>query len=129
MDRPHSPASHQQTKVFKVCPMCAVHWASRSAFLADHSLRYNGYQADFEQEERGLFYFTHEIRGCGSTMTIEATHFLSLYRGRRYRHSQRLSEECPRYCLESTELRRCPNQCRHAFVREISELLLARNRP
>jgi hypothetical protein len=61
-------------------------------------------------------------------MTIEAAEFLSLYSGRRYEQSRQLSGECPRYCLESSKLQRCPNQCRHAFVREISEMLLARNR-
>ena len=108
--------------------MCAFHWSNRADFLADKTLYYNGYQADFTDEERGLFYFTHETRGCGSTMTIEAVNFLPLYSGRRYDHSRKLSRECPRYCLESTNLQRCPNQCRHAFVREISEMLLARNR-
>lgn len=115
--------------IFKVCPMCGHAWGSRSEFLADTSLNFNGYQADFDNEERGLFYFTHETKRCGSTMTIETAGFLSLYNGQRYEQSLQLSEECPRYCLESSTLQRCPNPCRHAFVREISELLLARNRP
>ncbi len=108
--------------------MCEYVWISRSDFLADISLHFNGYQADFDNEERGLFYFTHKTKRCGSTMTIEAAEFLSLYSGRRYEQSRQLSGECPRYCLESSKLQRCPNQCRHAFVREISEMLLARNR-
>lgn len=128
MPPPHLHDPDHPVNTFKVCPMCAFHWNSRLDFLADKTLYYNGYQADFDNEERGLFYFTHETTGCGSTMTIEAVHFLSLFRGQRYAHSQKLSPECPRYCLESTNLQRCPSQCRHAFVREISELLLARNR-
>lgn len=116
-----------QAKVFKVCPMCAFTWEDRAAFLADRTLYYNGYQADFEEEEKGLFYFTHRTAACGSTMTIEAKHFLSLYSGAHYEHTRRLSEKCPRYCLESSELRRCPTDCRHAFVREISQILLDRH--
>ena len=108
--------------------MCAFRQSSRSDFLGDRSLHFNGYQADFEHEERGLFYFTHETEGCGSTMTIEALHFLSLFSGRRFDQSRQLSKECQRYCLESSELRRCPSECRHAFIREISGILLARNR-
>ena len=117
------------SSAFKVCPMCAFRWTDRSSFLADPTLHYNGYQADFEDEEKGLFYFTHHTPECGSTMTIEAKHFLSLYSGAHYEHTLRLSNQCPRFCLESSELRRCPNDCRHAFVREVSQILLDRHRP
>jgi hypothetical protein len=129
MDAEQQPGHSRPPTTFKVCPMCDHAWIDRSDFLADTSLNFNGYQADFENEGRGLFYFTHETKRCGSTMTIEAAEFLSLYNGRRYELSRQLSEECPRYCLESSKLQRCPSPCRHAFVREISELLLARKRP
>ena len=125
-DREPDKATNQ-AKVFKVCPMCAFIWEDRTAFLADRTLHYNGYQADFEGEEKGLFYFTHHTTACGSTMTIEAKHFLSLYKGTHYEHTRRLSEKCPRYCLESSELWRCPTDCRHAFVREVSQILLDRH--
>lgn len=122
-----SDKTTKQVQVFKVCPMCRTTWEDRAAFLADLTLHYNGYQADLDEEEKGLFYFTHRTPACGSTMTIEAKHFLSLYSGVRYEHTSRLSEKCPRYCLESSELRRCPNDCRHAFVREVSQILLDRH--
>jgi hypothetical protein len=115
-------------KPFKICPMCGKSWPSREAFLADCSLLYNGYQPDFGLFDQGLFYFTHEQPGCGSTMVLRAEAFISLYQGPHYAESRQGKEECPGYCLDRSKLQRCEAHCRHAFVREVSQLILDREK-
>jgi hypothetical protein len=112
---------------FKICPMCEKHWTSRDAFLDDLTLFFNGYQANFGAMEQGLFYFTHKTTGCGSTMVIKAEAFLSLYSGKRYKKDQQLSKQCPRYCLERSQLKRCQVHCQHAFVREVTQIIMDRS--
>ena len=112
---------------FKICPMCEKHWVSRDTFLDDTSLIFNGYQANFGVVEQGLFYFTHNIEACGSTMVIRAEAFLSLYKGKRYTENKHLSSDCPRYCLKKDQLKRCEAFCQYAFVREISQIILDRS--
>ncbi len=117
---------HQETH-FKTCPMCKKHWASRDAFLDDLALIFIGYQANLGEVEQGLFYFTHETEDCGTTMAIKAQDFLSLYSGKRYSESRHLSEECPRYCLEKSQLKRCQAHCQYAFVREVTQIIMDRS--
>jgi len=107
--------------------MCRKSWISRDAFLVDPALIFNGYQADFGVLEQGLFYFTHETNNCGSTMALKAEAFLSLYTGKRYTESKQLSKECPQYCLERNQLKRCQAQCQYAFVREVTQIIMDRS--
>lgn len=118
--------SFQETS-FKICPMCEKNWISRDEFLDDPTLRFNGYQANFGILEEGLFYFTHDTNTCGSTMTIRAMSFLSLYSGRRYKESKRFSDECPGYCSNKSSLQRCPAHCQNAFVREVTQIIHERS--
>ncbi len=67
--------------IFKKCPMCGKEWTNRNLFLKDVKLNLNGYQADFEKLEWGLFYFTHLKESCKSTMAVETKEFLDLYTG------------------------------------------------
>ena len=109
--------------IFKSCPMCRKDWGSRSSFMADPELNFNGYQANFGTIEHGLFYFTHENAICGSTMAIKAEQFLSLFQGKKYQENKQLSEECSRKCLDRNELGRCTARCEFAFVREVSQII------
>ena len=108
---------------FKICPMCAKTWICRDTFLDDPDLTYNGYQANFGIIEQGLFYFTHEIEACGSTMALKADMFLSLFQGKRYKENKQLSKECSRQCLDWKKLDRCEAHCEFAFVREVSQII------
>jgi hypothetical protein len=110
-------------KVFKECPMCRKIWKSREEFLDDNCLQLEGYSADFEVQEKGLFYFTHRMRGCFSTMALEAKAFFDLYTGKRYPDSKMDSDECSRFCLDRRNLDRCPALCEFAFVREIIQII------
>lgn len=108
---------------FKCCPMCGKHWGNRNDFLNDDLLILNGYQADFEELEYGLFYFTHQAHGCGSTLVIQAKAFLDLYSGAKYSERKTGSDECPGYCLEKDQLSRCDAACECAFIREVIEII------
>ena len=107
--------------------MCRKVWKSRDAFLDDDSLLLEGYGADFEILEKGLFYFTHSVQGCFSTMALEAGDFFDLYTGERYPDSKMGGDECPRFCLDREKLERCPVFCEFAFVREIIQMIKGRN--
>jgi len=114
-------------EVFKECPMCRKIWQNREAFLDDGFLQLEGYSADFEIQEKGLFYFTHQVQGCFSTMAVEARAFFDLYTGEKYLGSKRGSDECPRLCLDRKRLDRCPVFCEFAFVREIIQVIKGRH--
>jgi hypothetical protein len=108
---------------FKVCPMCETKWQSMDVFFADPTLSFNGYQANFGLLDQGIFFFTHETETCGSTMGIKVKTFVSLFSGEKYSGSKALSKDCPRYCLDQSNLERCDAQCENAFAREISHII------
>ena len=108
---------------FKTCPHCFQIWPTRDDFISDSQLELNGYKADFEKLEYGLFFFTHQKSGCHSTMAIEVVDFKDLYSGEIYTERKTGSEECPRYCLDKEQLDRCDAICECAFVREIIQII------
>lgn len=114
------------TKAFKVCSMCSKIWVSRDEFLDDKTLKLNGYHADFEKLECGLFYFTHNVEACYSTLAIEAKDFLDLYSGKKYTEIRAGKDGCPRYCLEKEQLSRCNVHCECAFNREVMQIIKER---
>ncbi len=109
--------------MFKTCACCGRTWPTRDEFIVDPSLLLNGYQANFESQRDGLFYFTHMSDGCGSTMVIPAYEFLDMYSGPRYPEQRALSAECPGYCLDKSQLDRCTVHCECAFAREVVQII------
>ena len=114
------------SETFKICPMCATEWKTLNDFVNDQSLEINGYRADFEKLEWGLFYFTHQKQECFSTMVIEANEFLSLYSGKEYTERRTGQEDCPGYCLDKEQLNRCDALCECAFNREVIQIIKER---
>ncbi len=108
--------------------MCKQKWPNRESFLEDKAIELNGYSADFEEMGSGLFFFTHKIMGCKSTMAVRAKEFFDLYTGEKYDGSKKGGEECPRFCLERESLERCPVFCEHAFVREVLQVILTKQK-
>jgi hypothetical protein len=113
----------RMTTSFKTCPSCKTVWASQEKFISDAGLKLNGYKADFEKLEYGLFFFTHTVPSCQSTMVIEVSDFLNLYTGPRYTERKTDTEECPGYCKDKEQLSRCEALCECAFVREICNII------
>jgi hypothetical protein len=105
--------------VFKNCPICKKSWACREDFLSDQQLDLDGYQADFENLDEGLFFFTHNQNSCHTTMSIQVRRFLDLYNGPRYKERKTGGPECPGFCRTITNLEYCTAKCECSYVREI----------
>ncbi len=108
---------------FKACPMCDTNWESMEEFFADQTLSFNGYQANFGMLDEGIFFFTHDTQTCGSTMGIKVRSFVSLFSGKKYSGSKALSKDCPRYCLDQSNLGPCEAHCENTFAREIAHII------
>ena len=108
---------------FKKCPSCQKDWPTQDDFMSDKELQINGYTADFENLECGLFFFTHNVIGCHSTMAIEARKFFDLHHGPQYIEKRTAGEECPKYCLKKESLKRCDAECECAFVRDVIQTI------
>jgi hypothetical protein len=108
---------------FKKCPMCSFGWNSRSEFLTDENLELNGYQVDFENLYLGLFYFTHTIDGCHTTMALRVELFLDLLPDPQHKRLDTDGKNCPGYCHDLGDLRHCNNECRGAYIRDIMSIL------
>lgn len=108
---------------FKLCPSCFEVWQTRDLFLSEPNLALNGYKADFERLEYGLFFFTHMKADCYSTLAIEVADFMDLYQGPLYSERRTGKPDCPGYCLDKVQLQRCEARCECAFVREIMQII------
>jgi len=111
---------------FKLCPGCGCLWTDREHFLDDPALELNGYKADFEKLDYGLFFFTHNATACHSTLAMEVYHFHDLYKGEVYPERRTGGDDCPGYCLEQGQLVRCEALCECAFAREIIHRIQSR---
>lgn len=111
--------------LFKLCPNCRKQWRTQNSFLSDCELELNGYKADFEKLEQGMFFFTHKKEACLSTMVIEVRQFLNLYDGPIYPERKTGLEACSGYCMDTSRLDRCEAFCEYAFVREIISIIKA----
>jgi hypothetical protein len=109
--------------IFKKCPLCLHCWKTRKEFLDDRTLKLNGYQADFEEIDDGLFFFTHQVEDCFSTMAVMSVDFHDMYTGIKYPKRKTGSDECPGHCLKKDQFDRCDAECEYAFVREILHLI------
>ena len=110
-------------KPFKTCPNCKMVWATQNAFIRDQSLKMNGYMPNFKQLEDGIFFFTHDVENCLSTLAVEASLFLNLYDGPYYEVRMTRSEDCPGYCMDMGITNSCPIKCECAYVREIGKII------
>ena len=106
---------------FKTCPSCGKSWKDRTSFLDDPATRAHGYLPDFDHLDSGVFFITHMVDDCQSTMGVTVSEFSDLYSGPRYKERRTLKEECPRYCKD--QLSRCEAKCECAFVREVLHIL------
>ncbi len=64
---------------FKRCTLCGTVWADCWEFIADRSLRVDGYQASLVAPEYCFVLVTHRVQGCGTTLAISAEALRALY--------------------------------------------------
>ena len=114
-------------KSFKICPACGAVWETMDEFLADPTLKLNGYQVHFDDLKGGLFYFTHYIENCGITMALVASDFTSLSdRKLRAPSGCQPGGECPGSCVRKNDLSPCPIECECVWVREVVQIIKER---
>jgi hypothetical protein len=111
-----------RTIPFGACSYCGDGWTNRDEFLGDPDLTIIGYQVHFRELTEGLFLFNHR---CGGTLALPAKVFADLYRGPIFERRATGTDECPFYCLRTSELRPCEAQCECAYVRETIQLVKA----
>ena len=111
---------------FKICSMCKTSWDSREQFLNDATLDLNGYMADPNIPENGLFYFTHKRTDCFSTLAIQTSQFLDLHTGKKYDELKYNTDECQGHCFSKNDLSPCNANCSCAYIREIIQILQAK---
>ncbi len=113
---------------FKSCPCCDFAWNTRDAFLSDQRICLNGYQADFEELERGLLLFTHEVSACGSTMALSIGDFVDMCDVPRHTECLHATGTCECRCDDVANLERCERPCQYAYPRELVQIVLTRSR-
>ncbi|MBI5558683.1 MAG: hypothetical protein HY885_13710 [Deltaproteobacteria bacterium] len=109
-------------EIFKKCTACSAIWPLQADFLADPSLSLLGYQVSFKELETGFFLFSH---ACRNTIGLRVKQFQNLYDGVIFTEKLTGSRECPGYCLNMKELKRCPSHCECAYVREIMQIIMS----
>lgn len=108
---------------YKTCPGCKKVWRTQIELVEDHSLLVNGYQASFEDSHAGLFFLTHDVPGCGSTLALVVSDFRSFYAGPHYSELNRGRETCRELCLDRNRLEFCDAECSMHWVREVLQYL------
>jgi hypothetical protein len=94
----------------KRCPSCGQLF-SLEELLWDPTLIPVGMASDEEDSPRTMYYFTHEVPGCGTTFTIPAEMFRSAIDESVPEESLRGHVDCPRRCTRISEFQLCPNNC------------------
>lgn len=102
---------------FKCCSKCGTVWEKRADFINDKSLRINGYLANFDRPESGLYLFTHDKVNCKSTFVLPVADFSSLYQGIIYQACNKGKENCPLRCIDLQNLQECGCECSMAWIR------------
>ena len=93
-------------------------------FLADPKLEQGGYQVNFIDLRGGLFYFTHFVDGCGTTLAVPVEQFTSLS-DRDFLANRRTKEHegCSSLCVRKGDLTPCPVECECVWVREVMQAI------
>ena len=112
---------------FKTCPNCGVVWQTLNDFLVDPALEQGGYQINFLDLRGGLFYFTHAVEDCGTTMAVPVGQFTSLSK-RNFLANRRIEEHegCSSLCVRRGDLSPCPVECECVWVREVMQVIKER---
>jgi hypothetical protein len=111
------------TSAYKRCTLCGYKWDSIDQFVADGSLRVNGYQAVLGTAAEGVFFLTHECPGCHSTVAVPVLQFADWEVGPRPARLNALQEGCPGHCVDTNNLEPCNADCCMRWVREVLQYL------
>ena len=108
----------QSAHFFRTCTFCDSSWSSQKEFLSDPTIDLIGYYPNFQNIQSGFMLFRHS-GPCGTTISMYVAEYLHLYDGPIYTEKLTDTFECPGYCLNPSEMRRCSLPCKYAKVREV----------
>lgn len=114
---------------YMTCATCGQTWKTIEEFAVDLQLRTVGYTADFVRPENGEIVLSHVCSNCDATISIAAGRFEEWRRGPRLTELRTMSAECPRFCLDRTNLEACAVRCSMGWVREVLQYLKAHKIP
>ena len=107
--------------MFKICNSCGYQWEKRENFLSDPNIEATGYQTFFSNLKVGLFLLNHS---CGTTLAIDASFFLDLYKGAFYHDRKPIKgRKCPGKCLTENILSPCSDTCKCSFISKLLNTL------
>ncbi len=106
---------------YRICSFCEKKWKTREEFLSDKDVKLTGYQINYVDLEKGLFFFNHS---CNTTIAIKIEEFMDLYKGPKYTESKIGKEGCQGYCLDENNLEDCGNNCYYNQVRKLMKIIL-----
>ena len=110
---------------FKICPNCKVVWETIDEFLSDPKTGLAGYQVDSEDLEGGLFFFTHQQKGCFTTLAIPVTDLLSLNDHPLLEKRDEQLCSGSEFCQHQNDLSPRPKKCECVWVRDILQTIKA----
>ena len=104
--------------ISKQCPTCGKVFTLED-LLSDPDLVPIGMTSDEEDNPESLYYFTHEVPGCGTTFTIPANVFRPAITESVPGENLRGHVDCPGYCTRVSEFRACKNNCHWSPYRRL----------
>ena len=111
---------------FKKCSCCNHAWGSLIDLVRDDQVDVIGYQASFNDRYEALFFFSHNVEECGTTIALPATLFTPLYDGPEYTLNKAFTKECSGLCQTFFDFSECSNECSMRWVRDIIQMLKTR---
>lgn len=114
---------------FKICDMCGHQWNTLEEFATDEQLQVDGYISDFGRPEDGLIVLMHKCLNCRSLMCVEAGCFIDWRTEPIIADLRIMNGACPGYCLDSSNLEPCTQECSMRWVRDVLQYLQAHKIP
>lgn len=113
-----------QQETFKSCPMCGKKWISLHEFLNDQNLKCNGFHPATDIYDFDLYYFTHLVEGCGTTMGMLSGSFFSLYNFEPFEQKVHGMGDCNTCSFSDLKFQRCAITCEHMIHTEIAKVVV-----
>ena len=107
------------TRNFKTCD-CGKSWKTRDELVRDRSVKIVGYQPDFVSRKFNHYLFQHTVKSCGAFLAVRASAFDDLREKDCPKEVCAGKEGCPRYCMNTLDLRVCSITCRNANDRALA---------
>ena len=119
------PSRKKKKSEYRKCD-CGKIWKTRDALLRDKDVRIIGYQPDFVNHKYNHFLFQHKAKGCGVFFGVRASDFKDLREKECPNELCFGHDECPGYCMDTSDLRVCSVTCRNASDRLIASKIKTR---